>query len=356
MTLPEPLLYRDDLEQWDASEIETVNDLRASLDEIMQTTHKVYGRAVRGLHAKGHAVLMGNFTVEPDLPPELAQGLFATPGTHSAYVRISTSPGDILDDAIALPRGFALKVLGVEGERMSGSAGTSQDFLMINGPAFAVPTAKDFASSMALLAKTTERAEGAKVAISKTIQFVNHSLEKAGFESHVLAGLGGAPQVQPLGETYHSAVPIRYGQYVAKFRLRPISPELKALTGQEVDTTDRRDAIREDVREQMGRMNAEWAFEVQLARDLEKQPIEDASAVWSEEDAPFAQVATLTVESQDSWSPESVQEIDVALNYSPWNGLAAHRPLGNVNRARKEVYEHSSSFRSSANGCPFHRP
>ncbi len=42
--------------------------------------------------------------VKPGLPPELAQGLFATPGTHKAFMRLSTNAGDILPDAVSLPR------------------------------------------------------------------------------------------------------------------------------------------------------------------------------------------------------------------------------------------------------------
>ena len=40
----------------------------------------------------------------------MAQGLFARPGEHAATLRISTNAGDILPDAISLPRGLALKV------------------------------------------------------------------------------------------------------------------------------------------------------------------------------------------------------------------------------------------------------
>ncbi|MBE7213154.1 MAG: catalase, partial [Gluconacetobacter diazotrophicus] len=34
----------------------------------------------------------------------------------------------------------------------------------------------------------------------------------------------------------------------------------------------------------------------------------------------------------------------------------AHRPLGNINRARREPYQHSAAFRQGFNGCPIHEP
>ena len=73
------------------------------------------------------------FEIESELPPELTQGLFARPGRHRVFMRISTNAGDILPDTISLPRGLALKVLDVEGERLPGAEGTTQDFVMVNG-------------------------------------------------------------------------------------------------------------------------------------------------------------------------------------------------------------------------------
>ena len=48
--------------------------------------------------------------------------------------------------------------------------------------------------------------------------------------------------------------------------------------------------------------------------------------------------------------------VDEAMRFSVWTGLAAHRPLGNINRARNEPYRHSARFRERFNGCPIHEP
>ena len=45
-----------------------------------------------------------------------------------------------------------------------------------------------------------------------------------------------------------------------------------------------------------------------------------------------------------------------ALSFSIWHGLAAHQPLGNINRARREPYRLSAEFRGQTNGCPMHEP
>jgi catalase len=277
--------FNSSVESRHEDEAATVDELNETFDTILTRTNDDYGHAVRAVHAKAHGVLEGTFTIENTLPPELAQGLFAKPGVHKAIVRLSTNAGDILDDSIALPRGLALKVLDVDGERLAGAEGTVQDFVMINGPVFTVPNAKKFAGNLKMLAKTTDKAEGSKVVLSRLLQAINGALGAVGLESSKLASLGGAPQVDPLGETYFSVTPFRYGEYIAKFRLRPLSPALTSLTGTKVDTKDNPDAIRDLVRQDMRRVDGEWAFEVQLCRDSKKQPVEDATVKWKEADA-----------------------------------------------------------------------
>lgn len=348
-----PLAYSPDLERPREDEAETDESLEQSFDHILTTTANDYGHAVRAVHAKAHGLFEGVFTVHENLPAELAQGLFAQGGTYPAALRISTNPGDVLDDNVVLPRGLALKVEGVAGEALPDAEAGQQDFLMVNVPVFAVPTPDKFAGKLKLLAATTDRAEGAKVALSSVLGVINAALGKVGLESRALAGMGGSPQVHPLGETYFSTVPFRYGDHVAKFRLRPLSPSLMALTGRIIDTSGRPDGLRETIREDAAGLTGEWAFEVQLARDIANQPIEDASVEWDEAQAPFVQVATLRIEPQDSWSDSKVRRIDETLHFSPWNGLAAHRPLGGINRARRRAYKHSHDFRVRVNGCPF---
>lgn len=62
------------------------------------------------------------------------------------------------------------------------------------------------------------------------------------------------------------------------------------------------------------------------------------------------------MKSQDSWNPKTVEAVNEEMRFSVWTGLAAHQPLGNINRARKNPYRHSADFRAKFNGCPFHEP
>ena len=354
--LERPIHFSPAIEQIEPGEEQTINQVCQTFDKILEKTAEDYGHAVRAVHAKAHAILQGTLRVEDALPPELAQGLFARPGEHKVYIRISTNAGDILPDAVSLPRGLAMKVLDVEGERLPGAEGETQDFIMVNGPVFQVRTTDKFLGNLKLLAKTTDRAEGAKVALSGMLRGVNTALSAIGIESTKIQSLGGAPNYDPLGETYYSVTPFRYGDYIAKFSIAPVSQGLTALTGEKIDASDDPNAIRTRVQQDMVRTSAVWEFRVQLCRDLEKQPVEDPTVQWNEDDSPFQRVATITAEPQDSWSQESVQAVNEEMRFAVWTGLAAHRPLGNINRARNAPYKHSAKFRARFNSCPIHEP
>lgn len=351
-----PVRYSPHVEQVGPDEGATIDKLNETFDTILQTVADHSGHAVRSVHAKAHGILEGTLTVDAGLPPELAQGLFATPGEHKVYMRMSTNAGDILPDAVSLPRGLALKVLDVEGERLPGAEGTTQNFIMVNGTVFQAPSAGKFLGSLKLLAGTTDRVEGLKVAASTVLRGVNKALHAVGIDSPTIGALGGAPNVDPLGETYYSVTPFRYGDHIAKFSVAPVAPALTALTGREIDASGRPNAIRETVQSEMAGIAGEWEFRVQLCRDLERQPVEDPTVEWSEDEAPFQRVGRIRVQPQDSWDPGRVDSVDEHMRFSVWTGLAAHRPLGNINRARNAPYRHSAEFRQRFNGCPIHEP
>jgi catalase len=356
MSVNPPVLYTPQVESFEDDEHKTVSELNETFDFILTKTAEDYGHAVRSVHAKAHGILEGTMAVRRGLPLELSQGLFAKPGTYKVFMRISTNAGDILPDAISLPRGLAIKVTDVPGARLPDAAGTTQDFVMVNGPVFQAKTSKKFLGSLKMLAKTTDRMEGTKEVLSDVLQSVNTALEAVGVSSPTVQSLGGAPDSDPLGETYYSVTPFRYGDYIAKFSIRPVSRDLTELTGKEIDTKDHPDAIRDTVRAEMQHLTGEWEFCVQLCRDLKKQPIEDPTTQWDETDAPFVAVATIRAEPQDSWSEANVLKVDEQMRFSVWTGLAAHEPLGNINRARKATYEHSAKFRERFNRCPIHEP
>jgi hypothetical protein len=102
--------------------------------------------------------------------------------------------------------------------------------------------------------------------------------------------------------------------------------------------------------------SAEYEVKVQLCTDLVAMPIEDASVAWPEDKSPFVTVARIVVQPQVAWSDQRSVEMDDGLSFSPWHGLAAHRPLGSINRARRAAYSSSAGTRSGRGRCPIHEP
>ena len=113
-----PLLYDPSYEVLEEEEAETGAELNETLDSISDTTFQDCKHATRSVHAKSHGLLIAEVQVLPNLPAVYAQGIFSNPKNYPAVIRLSTTPGDMLDDSVSTPRGFALKIIGVEGERV----------------------------------------------------------------------------------------------------------------------------------------------------------------------------------------------------------------------------------------------
>ena len=345
-----PLRYSPAYEHPDAEEAQTLADINEQMHRIQEKTYADGGKAIRSVHAKSHGLLAGELRIPAGLPPELAQGIFARPGTLPVVMRLSTIPGDILPDDVSTPRAMAIKIIGVDGERLPGTEGdVTQDFVLVNGPAFNKPDASSFARSLKLLAGTTDKAEGAKQVLSAALRGLEKAVEAVGGQSATLTALGGHPETNPLGETYYTQVPVLFGEYFGKICVRPASASLKALFKEPVDLKDKPDGLRDAVAAYFEEQGGEWELCVQLCTDLSEMPIEDASVVWDEKLSPYVPVARIVMGAQASWSDARARSIDEGLAFSPWHGVAAHRPLGGVMRVRKGAYEAAQRFRDGKN-------
>lgn len=345
-----PLRYVPAYEHPESDEARSLADIKEQMRRIQERTLADGGKAIRSVHAKAHGLLLGELRILPDLPPELAQGLFARPGTLPLVMRLSTIPGDILPDDVSTPRGMAIKVIGVQGTRLQGSEGdVTQDFVLVNGPAFMAPDASSFARNLKLLASTTDKAVGAKQVLSAALRGLERVVEAAGGRGATLTALGGHPETNPLGETYYSQVPILFGEYFGKICVRPASPALQALHQAPVDLAHRPDGLRDAVAAHFEEQGGEWELCVQLCTDISEMPIEDASVVWDETASPYRPVARIVAGAQASWSEARAHAIDEGLSFNPWHGIAAHRPLGGVMRVRKGAYEAAARFRAEKN-------
>ena len=90
-----------------------INGLRAKM-----TADYVNTRTLRDAHPKIHGCVHGVFTVLPNLPAELAIGLFATSNSYPVWIRFSNQNNAVSPDAKPDIRGGAIKLIGVPGEKL----------------------------------------------------------------------------------------------------------------------------------------------------------------------------------------------------------------------------------------------
>ena len=353
--MPNYELYHDDIETIDDDERETHNKIIKVMTEGTHKAHEKYGHDVRISHAKAHALLKGQLLVHGDLPLELAQGLFARQGTYDVLVRMASAPGELLDDSkVNATRGMAIKVLDAPGPKLPGYGGIAQDFVLAPGKEFIAGGAKAFLQAFKPNAEIAPKlSDTTKGIVSDISRVTNEALSAVGLKSSKL-DFFGHPKVHPLGEAQYSQTPLRYGDYVAKLGVVPDTPALAALIDKKIELKTP-DALREASVAFFRTNPAEFSVQVQLNVDYDEMPIEDATAPWSEDLSQYQEVARLVIPVQTAWDPAKDAYFE-DLSFSPAHSLAAHRPLGSINRARLAVYGALSALRHQENGRPKIQP
>ena len=316
----------------------------AIVQEVMQEKARRSEKPDRAVHTKGHALLSGTLQVSEALPEELRQGLFAQPATYPVIARLSSALPEMGPDRISTARGFSLKVREVEETKQDSSR--EQDFLLVNTPAFFVSDLRGMMPLLRLLPAVAERFKGLKRGVSPLLQGAEQLAEHLGYKPTGLLAVIGQPPNHPLADTYYSQVPLLYGRYMAKVALAPVSQELRALEGRRLDLGADEDCLRHAVADFFRAHGGIWELRVQLCRNQETMPIEDAAVVWPETESPYLPVARLTFPPQPAWDANSLAH-EQAVAFSPWNCLQAHRPLGSIMRARKEAYRYAAACRQS---------
>jgi hypothetical protein len=334
---------------------ENEGELTAEILDMMASTNRGaferHRHAVRDAHAKSHGFLKGELVV-PELPTHLRQGLFARPAVYPVVIRLSSAPGEIHSDSIPAPRGMAIKVIGIEGERLlPDDPGHNQDFLLVNIPTLSFGTIEKYRVLLGLLEKNAENPAFLQRALAGVARGIEVAVEAAGLEpGATLRGLA-RDNDHLLGETYHSMASIRFGDHVAKMSVAPLSENVKALTGKEVRSTEY-SAMRDAVVEHFRSEGAEYQLRAQLCTDVARMPIEDASVLWPEDLSPHLPVATIRIPPQDAWTPARRVYGDDVLSFNPWHGIREHQPLGSIMRVRIAAYERSTRYRHEMNAQP----
>lgn len=343
---------------------------------------------LRGVHPKSHGCVKASFTINPDIAPELQVGLFATPGRQfAAYIRFSNAaalvgPDTVETDPVShLPveehgsRGMAIKVLDVGGEVLIDDNGANnQDFLMINQPMFAFANTEDYLRLDRVLLRDNDIAAGffaplqlqlnpqlkeeQKRAIQAYIEAENitpDAMSRMADSLKIIKGIIQKTDVgNPLGIQYFSAAPFLFGaDRVMKFSAKPCAlvPPLQSPPKPRPENY-LRTALTETMESSQP---LEFDFMVQVRSDADGDDlgIENASSLWDEAKHPFIKVAKIVIPTpQIDVDSETHQAHCEKLAFTPWHSLAAHQPIGSINRLRKSVYQASANHRLAVEPQP----
>ena len=320
-------------EQVAADEAERFAGYGKLFAEIQQRKSKRQGVG-RALHRKQLTAAQGRLEVAAELPEFARHGLFATPGAgFDVWLRLSNGGLDRAPDRTPDIRGFALRALGVTGDSALGNGpAVSQDFTLINQSAFGFPRSEEFVAFVAAAAE----GKGA------LLKYLVGRYGLLGGPARLLRMLKtiGKPFGGFASESFYSAVPMACGPYAVRVRLVPLPGNGAATPGASRDWGA-------DFAARLKGQSLHWDLQLQPYVSEALTPIEDASVDWP---SPYSTVARLSLPAQDCTAAAGqalAQQVEASV-FDPWQALAQHRPLGDVQRARKVVYFASQKGRGAA--------
>lgn len=353
--------------------------------------------AKRDTHAKTHAAVQGTLEIfdfdEAALKQELSkrtslteaqlnaislkQGLFAKPKQYPVWLRFASGAFSVKNDYEGDTRSMAVKVIGVEGERLLQSHEFhTQDIIVHNTELFFIRTIKDFHSFFTaiyraglspvfkLLVLLWLKLHPYESTLLKTsFKRFPKSLLTERYWSASAYSLGLKPDFDP---SQPGRVPVEYPA-VVKYRFTPVSSQpphqplpLESRPESELKRVKASGAkdnyYREDIIQALAKPDAEycWNFQIQF-QTSPGMSIDDATIVWNEEESPFFTVGRLTVKHQKVHSSEE-NDFGEDLSFSPGNGLAVHRPVGAINRLRSIIYPIVANNRHEKRGVKYQEP
>jgi hypothetical protein len=321
------------------------------------------GLAIRNAHAKGYGLARAEVEILGDAPPEYAQGIYSKPGRHEAMVRFSNGqPHMGIDRVLGATCGIGLKIFGIEGPKLLEDEAASHtfDYAMINYPIFFANTVEHYIFVLRVGAQATAPSSPTELPQerrARIARFLHDFVTGQGTldpenwaweELAAIAQFAQIPFINLLLSTYHTMGAVRHGDFIAKLRVKPVEAFADRVQVRALDPSSATQVFRPALVSELKERPYEFDIQVQLCTSLYQMPIEDVTVRWPEALSPFVTVAKLRLPQQDIGGDENLDRMD-ATSMSPWRVTEAHRPLGNIMRARKEVYRASSILRHQIN-------
>jgi hypothetical protein len=317
----------------------------ASSIDMLERGQKPGEEHHRDVHAKSHGCVKARVEVG-EVPAALRYGVFARPVTYEAWIRFSSGDTRRRPDGARDARGFALKLMGVPGTKLLADEKDepTQDFVMIDSPAFFLRTARDYEAFLRALG------DGSRFGYF----FGGWAPDPRRWrlrELRLALGTLTPPPRSPLDVQYHSVTAFKLGPGLnVKYSARPCT-----MPGGPGGRKSGDDFLREALKADLAAADACFDLLVQPQVTGRNMPVEDTTIRWREKDSPFVKLARVAIPRQAFDTPEQNAFCE-ALSFTPWHALPEHRPVGAMNRLRQAVYRELSRYRHAKNGALRHEP
>ena len=351
--------YSDEIETFDP-------DLDELTDQIIEWWKKKVGdspktegtgQALRGAHSKSFGFVRAEVEFLRDLDTPYAQGIYAKPGNHDALLRFSSSGGHLATDAQLGPgQGLAIKIFDVEGTKLVDDEPQSPTFDLVlkNNPIFIANTARHYLQTQEIVDSSAEYLARGKEGFHELLTDVltgKGTYERSDWAwDELFAFVKVAlrtPVTNPLLTRFSTMASVRHGDYIAKVRVAPAAESAAHAIHREIDLKSGPDVFRSTIVDELQARAFDFDLQVQLATDLEKMPVNDATVEWPEDLSPFVTVGRVHLPRQDISDPENFEKGDL-LAFNQWRVTSAHRPLGEIMKVRR-IYSASAKVRRTLN-------
>ena len=351
--------YTPDIEAADPYFDENLQIVIDKIEEYIagSVTTEGTGRAVRDAHAKGYGLVKAEVEILGQLPAEYAQGIYAVPGKHGALIRFSNGQPHPGPDMLLGPvTGMALKIFDVNGPTLledEPDTGTF-DYATINAPVFFCNTVEHYLFINDLFIEAGQYFSQGRLGQHRFFRdwvTGKGTLDEDQWAWEELLAFLSLAQVRPVNlllSNYWTMGAVRHGDYVAKIRIAPVPAFTSSVARQSLDLASAPEVFRPALVAELRERPFEFDIQVQLCADIDRMPVEDVTVEWPEQLSPFVTVAKVRIPQQDISAEDNLEKMD-AMSFTPWRVTAEHSPLGNIMRARKEVYRHASVLRHALN-------
>ncbi|WP_297634949.1 hypothetical protein [uncultured Clostridium sp.] len=305
-----------------------IDSLISMLRKNMENDY-LKGTTKRDAHPKTLGLLKAEFKVVKDLPEFLRVGLFKEAKSYNSFIRISSSSPKVEGDDKKDARGFAIKLINVQGAKVLKDEKNTQDFILLSNEVF------PFSSLKAFHDLVYARDKG------KLPCYVVKTILKGDLPNLIKLAVIPKNQTSPFDISYFSTTAYKFGGNVVRYCIVPRNHQMSKMPK---DMTA--SYLSNNMQKQLDEEKIIFDFKVQIQKEGMK---DDPSIIWSKRKSPYIKVAEIIIDKQNVMDKKR-NDLAELLSFNVGHSLIEHTPIGEFNRARMKIYTELSKFRHLRNG------